>query len=213
MAVREPAPPGTRQERRKAATRARILDAAERLFGARGYAETSIEDISDAADVAVRTIYTHFPSKAAIMLAAFDAWVDAFVGAVLQRPVDEPVADTVRAALIAVEAAGWADHPENDETPVHPMVAHLHSGAPDIAGHVLQRWMREIDRIARDAAERGSGAPGSLEPQARAVAIFAAWIASLSAAGGRETGRELPPDATGHGLGVGVLELLVGGSL
>lgn len=213
MGAQRSALPGARQERRKAATRAKILDAAERLFGERGYAETSIEDISELADVAVRTIYTHFPSKAAIMLAAFDAWVDAFVGAVMQRPVDEPVVDTVREALSAVAAAGWADHPENDDTPVHPMVGHLHSGAPDVAGHVLQRWMREMDRIARDAIERGDYPQGSLAPQARATAIFAAWIATLSAAGGREQGRALPDDATGHGIGVGVLDLLAGGEL
>ncbi|MFV0432898.1 MAG: TetR/AcrR family transcriptional regulator [Leucobacter sp.] len=213
MAGRETPLPGTRQERRKAATRAKILDAAERLFGERGYADTSIEDISEAADVAVRTIYTHFPSKAAIMLAAFDSWVDTFVAAVLERPVDEPVADTVREALRAVEAAGWADHPEDRDTPVHPMVGHLHSGAPDIAGHVMQRWMREMDRIARDAIERGDYEPGSLEPQARAVAMFAAWISALSAAGGRERGRELPEGATGHGIGIEVLGLIASGSI
>jgi len=213
MAERETPLPGTRQERRKAATRAKILDAAERLFGERGYAETSIEDISDAADVAVRTIYTHFPSKAAIMLAAFDSWVDTFVGAVLQRPVDEPVADTVREALRSVEAAGFADHPEDHETPVHPMVSHLHEGSPDVAGHVLQRWMREMGRIAGDAIERGDYEPGSLEPQARAVAVFAAWIAALSAAGGRERGRDLPAGATGHGIGLEVLALMASGKL
>ena len=91
--------PGNRQDRRKAATRAKILDAAERLFGERGYADTSIEDISNLADVAVRTIYMHFPTKAAIMLAAFDARVDVFVGAILERPVDVPVAASIGAAL------------------------------------------------------------------------------------------------------------------
>ena len=194
-------------------TRAKILAAAEELFGRQGYAQTSIDDISELADVAVRTIYMHFPTKAAIMLAAFDSWVDVFVGAVLERPVDEPVTTTVAAALRAVEAAGWIDHPENDETPAHPMVEHLHTGSPDVAGHVLQRWMREIDRIARDAIDRGADAPGSLRPQARATAIFAAWIAALSAAGGIAQGRTVPEDATGQGIGVAVLELLTGGTL
>jgi len=205
--------PDARQDRRKAATRAKILEAADRLFGERGYAQTSIEDISEHADVAVRTIYMHFPSKAAIMLAAFDSWVDVFVDAVLQRPVEEPVVETVRAALDAIEAAGWVDHPENAETPVHPMVEHLHTGSPAVAGHVLQRWMREIDRIALDASQRGDDEPGSLRAQARATAIFAAWIAALSAAGGRERGRPLPEDATGQGLGVDVLRTLTGGAL
>lgn len=213
MGEQRTARPGTRQDRRKAATRAKILAAAERLFGERGYAQTSIEDIAELADVAVRTIYMHFPTKAAIMLAAFDAWVDVFITAVLQRPVDEPIVETVRAALEAVEAAGWVDHPENDDTPVHPMVEHLHSGSPDVAGHVLQRWMREMNRIARDTIDRSPDEPGSLRPQARATAVFAAWIASLSATGGRADGRPLPKGATGQGLGVDVLTLLTGGTL
>lgn len=213
MSARETPPAGSRQERRKAATRAKILGAAERLFGERGYAETSIDDIAELADVAVRTIYTHFPSKAAIMLAAFDTWLAAFVGEVLRRPVDEPVVETVRAALRVMVEDGFEDHPEDGSTAVHPMVGHLHSGAPDVAGHVMQRWMQEMDRIAGDAIRRGDYPDGSLEPQARATAVFAAWIAAISAAEGRERGRELPADATGHGLGVGVLELLTSGRL
>jgi hypothetical protein len=41
----------TRQERRKAQTRARIAVAANELFAANGYEMTSMDDISTAADV------------------------------------------------------------------------------------------------------------------------------------------------------------------
>ena len=205
--------PGSRQERRKAVTRAKILTAAEKLFDERGYADTSIEDISGLADVAVRTIYIHFSTKAAIMLASFDAWVDLFVEGVLQRPVDEPVVDTVRASLAWVIEAGREDRVENSNVRVHPLVEHLHTGSPDVAGHVMQRWMIEMDRIAGDAATRGNFPRGSLEPQARATAIFAAWIAAISGAAGREHGRALPDEATGHSIGLGALELITGGTL
>ncbi len=206
---------GNRQDRRKAATRRKILTASERLFGSKGYASTSIEDISEAADVAVRTIYMHFSSKAAMMLAGFDAWVDLFVDGILRRPVDEPVVDTVRIVLEEISAAGWDQHPEGGEAPAHPMVEHLSSGSPDIAGYVLQRWMREMSRIARDAADRGAGVQsvGSLEPQARAVAFFAAWIGALSAASGGADGIALPPESTGHTLGIEVLRILTAGDL
>ena len=203
-----------RQERRKAATRAKIQAAAEVLFSEQGYSETSIEDISEAADVAVRTIYTHFPSKASIMLAYFDSWVDAFIGEVLQRPVEEPVIDTVRAALSAMNDAGWVDRVENDDVRVHPLVEHLGSGAPDIAGHILQRWMREMQNIAADTAARGSHPQGSLESTARGVAVFSAWIAAMSAARSRlesETPGMLPPHATGSSLGLDVFALITSG--
>ncbi len=216
MASKETTPPSGRQERRKAATRAKIQAAAEKLFSERGYSETSIEDISETADVAVRTIYTHFPSKASIMLAYFDSWVDAFVAEVLRRPVEEPVADTVRDALLAMGEAGWVDRVENDDVRVHPLVEHLGAGAPDIAGHILQRWMREMQRIAEDAAERGDYPRGSLEPTARGVAVFSAWIAAMAAARGRLESDDkggLPPNTTGGSLGLGVLELIVRGKI
>ncbi len=202
-----------RQDRRKAATRGKILSAAERLFGQQGYDQTSIDDISEAADVAVRTIYMHFPSKAAIMLAGFDAWVDQFVAAVLGRPVEEPVLETVRAVLEELETQGWEDHSEVEGSALHPMVAHLYNGSPDIAGHVLQRWMHEIERIARDAIERSDYPAGSLEPHARALAMFAAWIGALSTAGGRGRGIELPAEASGHSLGLSILQALTRGDL
>lgn len=204
---------GTRQDRRKAATRAKIQSAAERLFDERGYAETSIEDISEAADVATRTIYMHFPSKAAIMLAYFDAWIDAFIEQVMLRPLDEPVVETVRAALQAMGESGWVDRVENSGSRVHPLVEHLDSGAPDIAGHILQRWMREIARLTEHAIEHADHPVTSLEPHARAVAVFAAWIAAMSAARGRDFGRPLPAEATGNSLGLDILALITGGRL
>ena len=212
MAARETGLPGTRQERRKAATRQKILDGAESLFSERGYAATSVEDISEAADVAVRTIYMHFPSKAAIMLAQFDGWVDSFVPEVLRRPIDEPVMETVRAALQAMTAAGWVDRVENRHGRVHPLVEHLASGSPDIAGHVLQRWMAEMARLADDAATRGNHPPGSPEPQARAVAVFAAWMAAIFAARGRGDSSHLPSNDPGSP-GLDIFALITGGTL
>jgi AcrR family transcriptional regulator len=218
MTVQDSHVAGTRQDRRKAATRAKILSAAESLFSAQGYSATSIEEISTAADVAVRTIYIHFPSKAAIMLAYFDDWMDAFVAEILRRPGDEPVVETVREALRVMTEAGWADRVETAEGGVHPLVEQLGpTGSPDIAGYVLQRWVTEMDRIADDAARRGGFADGSLGAQARAVVIFAAWIGALWTAGGSaraaEQGRALPPHATGNSLGLGILGLITGGDL
>ncbi|MDQ2738888.1 MAG: TetR family transcriptional regulator, partial [Actinomycetota bacterium] len=46
-----------RRERKKAATRAAIADAALRLFLARGYDQVSVKDVADAADVAVTTLF------------------------------------------------------------------------------------------------------------------------------------------------------------
>jgi AcrR family transcriptional regulator len=56
----------TRRER-AAATRHRILDAAETLFPARGYSGTRMADIAAEADVAVQTVYFTFHTKAELL--------------------------------------------------------------------------------------------------------------------------------------------------
>jgi AcrR family transcriptional regulator len=58
---------GGRRERRRRETHARIFDAAMRLFSERGYANTPVEEITEAADVAKGTFFNYFPSKEAIL--------------------------------------------------------------------------------------------------------------------------------------------------
>lgn len=66
------AEPSTRQERRKAQTRARILDAAEEFFAAVDPESATIARIADAADVAVATVYQHFAGKDDLHLAVVE---------------------------------------------------------------------------------------------------------------------------------------------
>ena len=52
-----------RRERRHAETRERLMSSALRLFADRGYADTSIEDITEAADVGKGTFFNYFETK------------------------------------------------------------------------------------------------------------------------------------------------------
>lgn len=54
-------------EARRLRTRQQVLDAAETLFAEKGYANTSIADIADAANIGRRTVYLHFADKDAIL--------------------------------------------------------------------------------------------------------------------------------------------------
>src|ERR1700681_2581356 len=53
----------SRRERHRTATRDRIYRAALRIFAQRGYLETTVEDITDAADVGKGTFFNYFPTK------------------------------------------------------------------------------------------------------------------------------------------------------
>ena len=57
-----------RADRRRARTRGAILDAAEAVFGREGYETARLEEIAEAADMSVGSIYTHFDGKRDVYL-------------------------------------------------------------------------------------------------------------------------------------------------
>ncbi|MCP4036576.1 MAG: helix-turn-helix transcriptional regulator [bacterium] len=91
-------PPPGRVERRRARVRQRILDATEALTRSRGVEAVTIEDITEAADVARRTFYHYFDSKnAALVPIAREHTKD------LNRRIDRVIAElTDPAEVLAV---------------------------------------------------------------------------------------------------------------
>jgi AcrR family transcriptional regulator len=62
----------SRRERKSAGTRERLFRSALHLFATKGFAETTVEDITEAADVGKGTFFNYFPSKDHILLAFSD---------------------------------------------------------------------------------------------------------------------------------------------
>jgi len=90
--------------RKRRETLQRITDAGMRLFIARGYAETRVDDIAEAAGISRRTFFHYFESKDDILLS-----LQSGIGAMLSQALrDTPAGlrplDAVRAAVIAVSA-------------------------------------------------------------------------------------------------------------
>ncbi|MGH9061793.1 MAG: TetR/AcrR family transcriptional regulator, partial [Acidimicrobiales bacterium] len=72
-----------RQQRLPAARRrSQLLEVAQQLFGARGFHDTSMEDIADAAGVTKPVLYQHFPSKRDLYLELLQAVGDELLEAV-----------------------------------------------------------------------------------------------------------------------------------
>jgi len=61
------AEPVSRRARKKRATKQAIYEAGVRLFMERGYQETTVDDIADAADISRATFFNYYASKAAIL--------------------------------------------------------------------------------------------------------------------------------------------------
>src|ERR1700738_2949416 len=64
-----PRPLPDRRQRRSSDIRERLFRAALQLFAEKGFAETTLEDITNAADVGKGTFFNYFPSKDHILLA------------------------------------------------------------------------------------------------------------------------------------------------
>jgi AcrR family transcriptional regulator len=58
---------GNRRERHRAETRERLYRAALELFAERGFLETTVEDITESADVGKGTFFNYFPTKEHIL--------------------------------------------------------------------------------------------------------------------------------------------------
>jgi AcrR family transcriptional regulator len=61
-----------RRQRRSAEIRERLFRAAVKLFAQKGFAETTVEDITEAADVGKGTFFNHFPSKDHLLISFSD---------------------------------------------------------------------------------------------------------------------------------------------
>ncbi|MBN9981499.1 TetR family transcriptional regulator [Rhizobium sp. 25PS6] len=94
-----------RRERKRRQTRERIEQAAMTLFLQRGFEATTIEDITEAADVSKRSFFDYFPSKEEVVFAWQDAFADRLMAAIAARPAEEPSVAAVEAAITATVIA------------------------------------------------------------------------------------------------------------
>jgi AcrR family transcriptional regulator len=81
-----------RRARRSAETRERLFRAALDLFAIKGFTETTVEDITESADVGKGTFFNYFPSKDHILLAFGEMQLAKLESAVLEaRASHEPM--------------------------------------------------------------------------------------------------------------------------
>jgi AcrR family transcriptional regulator len=82
--------PGLR-ERKKQQTRDLLERSARRLFAERGFERVSIAEIARAAGVSEATVFNYFPTKDDLVYSGMQAFQDALLRAIRERPAGEPV--------------------------------------------------------------------------------------------------------------------------
>lgn len=125
--------PGLR-ERKKQRTRRAIADAALRLFAERGYEETTIADIAQAADVSPRTYFSYFPSKEDVVFAEMDDRLAEVRDGLAHRPPGETPLESMRRIVIDIMEAVAAEHGEYGAVQIQLILER-----PSLQARALQR--------------------------------------------------------------------------
>ncbi|WP_198358887.1 TetR/AcrR family transcriptional regulator [Streptomyces fildesensis] len=157
--------PTGRRERKKAATRQALADAALRLFLERGYDQVGIREIGDAADVSTTTLFKHFPVKEALV---FDEETDQealLLAAVRQRADGQSIPaalceHALRHRIVAADTDGR-----------FAAFSNLVDSTPALRDYGQSMWLRHETALAHAIAEE-AGAPAA-DPTCAALAHFA----------------------------------------
>lgn len=98
-AVSMPRPDAGRRDRKKDETRQALRDAAHRLFAEKGFSRTTIDDITEAADVSRRTFFRYYDSKDDLLRTDVSDLLPVMLAALRARPAGEPPLAAILAAL------------------------------------------------------------------------------------------------------------------
>jgi AcrR family transcriptional regulator len=141
-----PVRPGLR-ERKKARTKATIQREALRLFSEQGYAETSVEQIADAAEISPSTFFRYFPTKEEVVLTDFiDArMVEKFRTAPAELGPPAALRHAIEELMADVDTETWQLETVRNE---------LIRQVPELRRGMLAELFRPISLIADALADR-----------------------------------------------------------
>jgi len=157
------------RERKKQKTRETIGRVALRLFTEQGYAQTTIAQIAEAADVSPRTVSTYFPAKEELVFGLNGNMKDRLAEAIHSRPAGQNTMEALRGWILA-ERPVWEE--QEDLMACQRLVI---EGDEGLIAHerALVRSFEEI-LVAGLAVDLDQD-PEDLEPRmagAAAVAVF-----------------------------------------
>jgi AcrR family transcriptional regulator len=155
-----------RRERKKAAIRQALADAARDLFLERGYDAVGVREIAEAADVSVATLFNHFPDGKEALV--FDQDADrevALVAAVRERPTGQSIPQALRQLLRDERSRQVRTDPR------FAAFLRLIDTTPALREHARRMWLRHENALAAVIAA-DTGLPEG-DPGCQALAHFA----------------------------------------
>jgi AcrR family transcriptional regulator len=162
------------RERRRLRTRRTIQAHALRLFAAKGFQATTIEEIAAAAEMAPRTFFRYFPTKEEVVFwAEYPPMLAGFVAA---RPDDEPALEALHHGIVDGLAAIWDQDGEPERMLERLRLAFR---TPALHPRLRQQQAGWATAVAEILADRLDERPDALEVRAIAAAVAGAvWVAA-----------------------------------
>ncbi len=189
----------SRRARKKDRTRAEIFRAALELFGARGFAPVTVEQICTAADVAKGTFFLHFASKAALLA----EWNRALAAELAER-LRDPGASALAQARTLVDELG--EHFCRRPDAARALLYELLAPRTDAASDAPERDLRDlVEAVVRRGQQRGE-LRRNVSPRVAAIAFLASCAAVFSGESGRVAAPELLRNDLLHALLHGLSE-------
>lgn len=135
-----------RRERKKAATRQAIADAALELYLEHGFDRVSVRDVAEKADVSTTTLFAHFPSKESLVFDREAEVEAALTAAVRERPEGQGVVEALRAHALT----SWG---QLESDPRRERFAALVQQTPALHEYWERMWMRHAGALGAAIAE------------------------------------------------------------
>jgi AcrR family transcriptional regulator len=158
--------PGLR-ERKKQKTRDTIIKVALDLFAERGYEQTTIADIAEAAEVSPRTIFAYFPSKEDIVFCDFPEIQERLAQALRERPDGATALDALRDFIAGSMA------PDGNEV----LRKRILASDETLRGAKRARFAPFEQLMVEAIADDLNAGPDDIRPQMVAAALTAAFSA------------------------------------
>jgi mycofactocin system transcriptional regulator len=142
------------------------------LFAERGFDQTTVDDVAEAAGIGRRTFFRYFASKNDVVWGDFDAALEHLRAQLAAVPADVPLLDGLREAVKAFNELPPGAEPQHRVR----MAMVLHT--PALQAHSTLRYAGWRAVVAEHVAARTGAQSGDFGPQLMAHQVLASAVAA-----------------------------------
>ncbi|MET0729542.1 MAG: TetR family transcriptional regulator [Acidimicrobiales bacterium] len=169
------------RERTRRAVRDQLAQLAKELFVEKGYDETTIDDLAEAAGMSKRTFFRYFASKEELVMGKYEILGEQLAEDLAARPPDEPIWASLRQVFSRV-----VEHSESEARAATAVaMENIVRDHPTLNASYLERVSR-MQELVLDEVHNRTGRPDPADPRTPAIVgaafscLIAAWTTWLA---------------------------------